>query len=120
MIDKVTIEFPGDLAQQVRTIAARTQRTFDEVVLDCVRRASVEPALELLSDVELLAAADAQMPAGEDDELSGLLERNQDATLSAAERVRFDELMQQYRRGLVRKAKAIELAVRRGLRPRLG
>jgi hypothetical protein len=79
-----------------------------------------EPVLELLSDAELLAVCDSQQEATLQEDLSDLLERNQEGTLDEEERRRLDDLMQTYRAGLVRKARALQVAVSRGLRPRLG
>jgi predicted transcriptional regulator len=120
MAEKVTIELPEELVQQVRTVASRTHRSFDEVLADCIRLAGIEPAVELLNDEELLAVADSEWDASLQDSLSDLLERNQEGTLDAGERRRLDDLMRTYRAGLVRKAQAIKVAVNRGLRPRLG
>jgi hypothetical protein len=76
--------------------------------------------VEHLSDDELLAVCESQMEAGDQEELSGLLARNREGLLEGGERSRLDQLMQLYRRGLVRKARALKTAVERGLRPRLG
>jgi hypothetical protein len=119
MAEKVTIELPEDLAQQVRTVAARTQRSFDEVLVDWIRRAGAEPVLELLPAEELLAVCDSEPDPARQEELSELLERNQEGALLDPERQRLDELMRGYRAGLVRKAQALKVAVSRGLRPRL-
>jgi hypothetical protein len=104
----------------VRTVAARTRRSFEEVLVDWIRRAGAEPVLELLPDEELLAVCDRQPDPAEQEELSDLLARNQERELLGGERDRLDELMRRYRAGLVRKAQAVKVAVSRGLRPRLG
>jgi hypothetical protein len=119
MTEKVTVELPEDLAQQVRTVAARMQRPFAEVLVDWIRRAGAEPVLELLPDEELLAVCDSQLDPHQQEELSELLERNQEGPLQGPEQARLDELMRSYRAGLVRKAQAFKVAVSRGLRPRL-
>jgi hypothetical protein len=119
MAEKVTLEIPDDVLQQVRRVAAGTRRTLDEVLLDWVRRGSAEPVLELLPDQELLAIADSQLDLVQEELLSDLLERKQNGTLEAAEQRRLEELMRTYRQGLVRKAQALQLAVSRGLRPHL-
>jgi hypothetical protein len=119
MVERLIVELPEDLAQQVRTVAARTQRSVDEVLLDWIRRAGAEPLLELLSDEELLEVCDSQLDPVRQEELDELLERNQEGSLLPAERDRLDELMRTYRAGLVRKAQALKLAVSRGLRPHL-
>ena len=97
MTEKVTIELPEEVAQQVRTIAAHTQRSFEDVLLDWIRRIGAEPALELAPDNELMAICSAEPDAVEQDQLSDLLERNQDGPLSAVERSRLEELPAQRR-----------------------
>ena len=119
MTEKMTVELPIDLAQQLRTVASRTHRSVDEVLVDCLRRAGAEPILESLPDEDLLAVCDSEMDPGQEEELSELLERNQEGTLTTAERDRLDDLMRTYRVALARKAQAIKVAVARGLRPRL-
>jgi hypothetical protein len=53
------------------------------------------------------------------EELSRLLIGNREGLLPDAERERLEELMQVYRRGLIRKAQALKTAVTRGLKPPL-
>lgn len=77
---------------------------------------SVERPVTSLTDEEVLDLCDAQMPPDEQSELNELLETNREGTLSVAEQDQLDVLMQQYRRGLVRKAQAWQVAVQRGLR----
>jgi hypothetical protein len=116
---QVTVELPDDIAARARQLAARTQRSVEEVVVEWARQATAEPALELLSDEELLAVCDAEPAPAEGEELAGLLEGNREGALAERERARLEEVMGAYRAGLVRKARALALAVRRGLRPRL-
>ena len=87
--------------------------------MDWIRRAGAEPVMELLPDDELLTVCDSQPDPAQEEELSELLERNQEGTLSVTERGRLEELMRGYRAGLVRKAQALKTAVSRGLRPPL-
>ena len=119
MTEKITIELPEDVAQQVRTVAAQTHRSFDEVLVEWIRRAGAEPVLELLPDDELLTVCDRQPDLAQQEELSELLERNRESNLLDGDKGRLDELMRSYRTGLVRKAQALKVAVTRGLRPRL-
>jgi hypothetical protein len=119
MPEKVTIELPEDIACQVRAVACRTGRSVAEVLVEWIRRGA-EPALELLPDEDLLAVCEGETGTAEQEELSDLLDRKREGTLQATERERLDELMRGYRAGLVRKAQALNLAVRRGLHPRLG
>ena len=61
----------------------------------------------------------AELEEGLQEELSDLLERQQEGAIQGPEGDRLRELMALYRRGLVRKAQAVQAAVARGLRPRL-
>jgi hypothetical protein len=78
-----------------------------------------EPAVEQLTDEELLALCESRMEAGQQKELSDLLARNREGLLRGEERNRLGELLQIYRRGLVDKARALKTAVDRGLKPPL-
>jgi hypothetical protein len=115
----VTIELPEELAQRARAVAAKTRRSFEDVLVEWIDRAGGEPPVESLPDEDVLALCDSQMEAGQQEELSELLSCNREGVLGDKERERLDELMRVYRRGLVRKAQALKTAVERGLRPRL-
>ncbi|HBI44388.1 MAG TPA: hypothetical protein DDY78_16275 [Planctomycetales bacterium] len=117
MTEKVTVELPEELIRQVQITAQRTHSSFDEVLAQWIRVGGGEPVLELLGDEELLTVCDGQLEASTQDELSDLLERNQEGALDDVERRRLDDLMRTYRGGLVRKAQALKVAVSRGLRP---
>ncbi len=119
MSETVTLEVPDDLARRVRALASATHRRFEDVVLDWLRRAVEEPPVEALPDGELLALCDATLEPDDQEALSLLLARNREGTLSAPEKASLDALMDTYRRGLVLKAKALNAAVSRGLRPPL-
>jgi hypothetical protein len=88
---KVTIELPEDIADEVRSLASRTQRSFDEVLVDWIRRVGCEPALELLADDEVLAVCSREPDCSEQEELGKLLQRSQEGGLVAGERQRLDE-----------------------------
>jgi hypothetical protein len=119
MAEIITLELPEALAQQAKEIAALTHRRVEEVLLEWLDRASADLPLESLPDEQILALCDLQMQPRQQDQLSDLLTRNQEGTLTGLEVSHLDELMQIYRRGLVRKARALKVAVERGLRPAL-
>ena len=119
MAEIVTLELPEEVARRAREVAARTHRRPESVLLEWIGRVVAESPVESLPDDQVLALCDMQMDVGQQAELGDLLARNQEGLLSSAERVRLDELMQIYRRGLVRKSQAVKVAVERGLRPPL-
>jgi hypothetical protein len=72
------------------------------------------------SDEDVLAAADATMPAEQDRRLSELLDRQQAGLLTPPERSELTALMQLYQDRQLRKARGLREAVLRGLREPLG
>jgi hypothetical protein len=79
----------------------------------------VEPPIDTLADAEVPALCALEMKAEEAEQLSNLLDAQREAGLDDASRARLDALMQAYRRCLVRKAQALQVACARGLRPPL-
>jgi plasmid stability protein len=119
MSETLTRQIPDDLARRARALAAATHRRYEDAIVDWLRQALEDPAVESLPDDSLLALCDATL--GQDDQaaLSDLLARHREGALSAEETGRLDALMAAYRRGLVLKARAMKEAVARGLRPPL-
>lgn len=116
MAEIVTIELPETLAQQVKEIAALTHRRLEDVLVEFIDRAITDFPVESLPNEEILALCDIQMLPQQQESLSELLTRNQEGQLNEPDVKQLDDLMQIYRRGLVRKAKALKVAVERGLK----
>jgi hypothetical protein len=119
MSETVTLEIPEDLARRGRALAAATHRRFEDAVVDWLRRAVEEAAVESLPDDSLLAVCDSRLSAADQEALSTLLAGHREGSLSDEQSARLDELMAGYRQGLVLKARALKEAVARGLRPPL-
>src|SRR4051812_6044930 len=119
MTEKMTVELPVELAQRARAIAAQTHRPVEAVLVEWIDRAAAESPVELLPDEAVLALCDAELEETVQEEMSELLERRREGALQPPEDSRLDDLMQTYRRGLVRKAQGLKEAVARGLKPRL-
>ncbi|NEO28673.1 MAG: hypothetical protein F6K03_17800, partial [Kamptonema sp. SIO4C4] len=75
--------------------------------------------IDSLPDEQVLQLCDLQLDSQQQDTLSQLLQKNQEGELTPTETQQLDELMQFYRQGMVNKAKALNIAVKRGLRPEL-
>jgi hypothetical protein len=116
MSEALTVELPDELALHVRALAAATNRAPETVILEWVERAAAEPAVEILPDSALLALCESSLEAESQSQLSELLARAGENDLDAAGRVRLDQLMTSYRRGLVLKARAWKEAGARGLK----
>ncbi len=79
-----------------------------------------EVPVEMLSDAQVLALSYSYMDLDQQEELSDLLADQREGVIDQAGRNRLEKLMQIYRRGLLRKAEALKVAVERGLRAPLG
>jgi hypothetical protein len=117
--ETVILELPDTIADRVRAIATQTHRPFEDVLIEWLTRAAADVPVDELPDSEVLALRDLQMSAAEQAELSDLLARQREGTISEDDRGRLDTLMRSYRQGLVRKARALKVAVDRGLQPPL-
>jgi hypothetical protein len=121
---QVTLTLPDEVFQRAELAARRTGRPVADLLTETIELSlrplghpsDEEKPLTSWSDEELLAAADAGMPPAADQRLSELLDRQQAGLLTDAERPELAALMQMYQEGLLRKARALREAVRRGLR----
>ena len=119
MSEVLTLELPDELARQARALAEATNRPLEAVVLEWINQAVAEPPVEALPDDSVLALCDAILKPEQQQELSELLGRAREGELEPDDRLRLDQLMDSYRRGLKLKARAWKEAVARGLRPPL-
>jgi hypothetical protein len=114
----ITLEVADEVIDRVRAVAGRTGRRFEDVLAGWLERDGAASPDEL-SNEEVLALCDSQLPENEQKELSDLLWKQREEQISPAERPRLEELLGIYRRGLLRKAEALRVAVQRKLRPPL-
>jgi hypothetical protein len=119
MSETVTLEIPDALARQARQVAASTHRRLEEVLVEWIDRIATEVPIEVLPDDQVLALSDLQMDNSENEELSDLLSRQREGLIDQTDQHRLDQLLNIYRRGMVNKARALRVAVERGLRPPL-
>lgn len=128
MAVEITIALPDHLANRATELGAATQRTVSAVLADTLElmlptldRAltDVAPAIEQLSDDELLGLADSCMDEAQNHRLGMLQMRGKAEGLTEAERYELLTLLHIYQLGQVRKSAALAEAVRRKLRPPL-
>ncbi len=115
----VSLDLPPDLAQRAAAVAQQTHRRVEDVLLEWLGRAASDVPVESLPDDQVLALANSEMSQSEQRELGTLLTRQREETLDESARQQLDELMTNYRRGMVEKARALKAAVKRGLSPPL-
>lgn len=116
MTEIVTLELPEMLTRQVKEVAAVTHRSLEDLLIDWLERVLTDLPIESLPDAQVLAFCEMQMPPDQQELLHVLLTRNREGQLSKSEARTLDDLMQVYRHGLVRKARAWKVAVERGLK----
>jgi hypothetical protein len=117
--EMMTIPVSERAVRRAARVASLTQQRVEDVLAGWLDRTAAEIPVETLPDDELLALCDLEMDEEQQQELSRLLAGNREGLLNAAEQTQLDELMQVYRHELVRKARALKVAVQRGLRPPL-
>ena len=123
MSTQILVTLPDETYRRAVHLARLTGREIAEVLADTLD-ISLQPlgaelvigkAVSELSDVEVLTATDAQMEAAQERRFSELLDKQQAGQLTDEQRPELLALMHIYQEGLLRKAQALNEAVRRGL-----
>lgn len=115
MSESIILELPETLVKQVKEIATLNHRGIEEMLIEWINRAVNDVPLDLLPNEQILALCHLQMTTEQQATFSDLQFRHREEHLNAQETSKLDELMQIYRSGLVRKAQAMNIAVKRGL-----
>jgi hypothetical protein len=124
MSTQVTVTLPDEVYRSAVRLAQLARREVADVLTDTLTLSlpslhqdlEALPPIETLSDADILALTALELPPAQDRRLSALLDRQQADSLSDTERGELLTLMQAYQEGLLRKAQALQEAVRRGLR----
>ena len=123
MATRVTLSLPDDLYRRAEGVARLTSRDVADVLADAIALSlpafSDHPARarpEDLTDEDILKLVDDQLEPSQDRRLSELLGKQQDGILAPEERAELAALMEVYQERLLRKAEALNEAVRRRLR----
>ncbi|MFO0125683.1 MAG: hypothetical protein ACK54J_00365 [Pseudanabaena sp.] len=119
MSESIALELPEPLAKKVKEIAALNRQGIEEMLIEWIDRTINEIPIDTLPDEQVLALCNLQMGEQQQRVFSNLQARNSEGLLNAQEVKKLNELMQVYRHGSVRKAKAMQVAVMRGLIPAL-
>jgi hypothetical protein len=115
----IILHIPKEILDRADSIAARTNRSLEDVLLELLDRGVEAMPVDTLSDEEVLALSNLQMEPTLDDELAELQFLSAEGSLDDKQKQRLEELMLIYRRGMVRKAEALKVAVERKLIPPL-
>jgi hypothetical protein len=115
MNQQVTLTVSDNVLLYAKTVAIQNRRRIEEVLADWLEKVSNESEVEKLSDAKILALANLQLPESQQETLHELLEKNGEGELTKLERKYLDELMEIHDDALLTKAKAMRIAVERGL-----
>lgn len=124
MSTQVTVALSDEVYGRAERLAQVSHRDVSDILTEAIGvslpqlrpRSELLPPVESLTDEQLVAQADLQLPPDQDKRLSALLQQQQAGIISEVERSELAALMQMYQEGLLRKAQALQEAVRRGLR----
>jgi hypothetical protein len=98
-----------------RGLAVWGNKKKDRFISELFKTVSGEIELEKLTNANILALANLQLAESQQETLHQLLEKNRDGELTNLERKYLDDLMEVYNDALLTKAKAMRVAVERGL-----
>lgn len=115
MNQQVTLTVSENVWLYAKTVATRNKRRTEEVLSDWLEKVSSEVEVEKFCDIKIIALANLQLPESQQETLNELLEKNGEGELTALEKKYLDDLMEVYNDALLTKAKAMRIAVERGL-----
>jgi hypothetical protein len=122
---QVTLSLPNNLIEHAKQLGTATKRDTAEVLADALEMmwptlpdspTANLPAVETLSDGDVLALADMKLDRTQNERLGELQSKGKQTALSEVERFELLSLLQIYQLGQLRKSEALAEAVRRSLR----
>jgi hypothetical protein len=124
MSTQVVVTLPDDLYAQAQRWAALTHREVPQLLTEALALVLTPigappgdaPPIATLSDTEVLALTQVQMPPQQGHRLDHLLAKQGEAPLTTPEQAELFALIQVYQQLWVRQSEALAEAVRRGLR----
>ncbi len=115
MSKKITLQLRDEIIARALAVADHSERDLEEVLSEWLDRYVDDLPMESLPDDEVLAWCHFELSPMSEYELRTLLYRHRHYDLTNEEHIRLDELLQTYRRGVVRQARALQVAIARGL-----
>ena len=115
MNQQITIEVSEQVWRRANVLAEQNQRKPENVLEEWLEETVAETQIEDLTDEEILALTENKFDDEQQNNFSLLLERSREGTLNDEGKRELDEMMRIYENGLLRKSKALRVAVERGL-----
>ena len=115
MNQQITIEVSEQVWRRAKILAEQKSRKLEDVLEEWLEETVAETRIEDLSDDEVLVLTESRFDEERQRDFSRLLERSREGILDDSEKRELDRLMGIYETGLLRKSKALRVAVERGL-----
>ena len=115
MVQSISLDIPDSIVQQAQALASQNQQRLEDILLEWLTHSFTEHPVETLPDSQVLALCNMQLDEQQEGKLDTLLDKQREDELTPADSQELQFLMKLYRRGLLRKAKALKVAVERGL-----
>lgn len=115
MSEQITLQVSSSVFQHAVGVATKARRSVESVFTDTLEDRYAETPVEFLTDDELIALAGMKFSDEEQERFGDLLYENREGLLTAERREELDQIMKVYERKQLRKAEALEEAVKRGL-----
>lgn len=115
MTKKITLQLRDEVIARALEVAGRSHRDLEAVLEEWLQDYVDDLPIEQLSDREILSLCKFELNPMYQHELRYLLYHHQQDTLTVTQGTRLDQLLRVYRKGLVRRARAHQVALARGL-----
>jgi hypothetical protein len=119
MNQQITLTVSESVLHYAKAVATQNKRRIEDILSDWLEKIPNEIDVEKLSDAEVVALTKLKMPVKQQKVLHKLLDKNGEGELTDIEKKQLDAMMEVYDDALLRKAKALRVAVERGLIPPL-
>ncbi len=119
MSEQITLQVSNNVLQHAAQIASRTEQSIENLLISTLESFYAEPPIESLSDQEVTALTTLKFTDEVQERFSDLLYENREGLITSERHEELDQLMKVYEGGKLRKAQALEEAVKRGLIPPL-
>ena len=115
MVQSISLDIPDSIVQQAQQLASQSQQRLEDILLEWLTHSFTEHPVETLPDSQIIALCNMQLDEQQQETLDTLLDKQREDELTPADSQELQFLMRLYRRGLLRKAKALKVAVERDL-----
>jgi hypothetical protein len=115
MNQEITIEVSEQVWRRASILAEQKNQKPEDILEEWLEETVAETRIEDLTDEEILNLTALTFGEKQQENFSRLLEKNRENSLDSSEKRDLDALMHSYETGLLRKSKALRVAVERGL-----